>query len=106
MCEGQLLIRRLPALDVLDGLEETRVVAECASYCAEPTDVLGMTPAGVVTAAISVRDERDAHCLLQSSYLTGLRLRIAMRSVDPFLMPAAARDSDSSRISNPRTLTT
>jgi hypothetical protein len=104
--ESELIVGRHPAFDMLDCLEETRVVAECASNRAETANVLGMTPASVVTAAVCVRDERDAHCLPRSNYLTGLRLRIAMRSVEPFLMPAAASDSDSSRISNPRTFTT
>ena len=97
----------MTTLDMIDCFEQAGVVSKRAGDSAQTTNVLGVSPPRVVTAAVSVRDERDAHPTGgRSVYRTGLRLRIAMRSVEPSFTPAAASEADSSRISKPRSLTT
>jgi hypothetical protein len=96
----------MTTLDMIDSFEQAGVVSKRARDGAQTADVLGVSPPRVMAAAVSVRDERDAHRTLGCAYRTGLRLRLAMRSVEPPFTPAAASDADSSRISKPRSLTT
>lgn len=96
----------MTTLDMIDSFEQAGIVAKRAGDGAQTADVLGVSPPRVVAAAVSVRDERDAHRAGGSVYRTGLRLRLAMRSVEPSFTPAAASDADSSRISKPRSLMT
>jgi hypothetical protein len=58
--KGEFVWRRVPALDVLDRAEQVEVVAQRPRDGAQPADMLGVPPAGVVPAAVGVGDERDA----------------------------------------------
>jgi hypothetical protein len=52
---------RVASLDVLDGMEKFWILSQRPGYCAESPDVFRMSPAGVVTATVAVRDERGPH---------------------------------------------
>src|SRR5687767_2830538 len=95
----------MPSFDMIDALEQRRLISQRARYGAQTADMLGMSPPRVVPAAVSVRYESDA-ATNHRGYLTGLRLRRERRSVDPSRMPEASRDSFSCSTSNPRTFTT
>lgn len=100
MDQLQLLHRGVAAFDLIDAFEKPRIVAQRAGYGTKAADVLWMRPAGIVPAAIRMRNERDPVCSC-GSYRTALRRRRVSRSVDPFLTPTNASDASSWRISNP-----
>jgi hypothetical protein len=52
---------RVSSLDLLDSIEESGIVTQGASDGTEASNVLGMIPSGVVTAAIRMRNEGDRH---------------------------------------------
>ena len=100
VAERQLLGRRVPALEMFDSMKKIRLLAQRARDRAKTSDVFRMTPSGVVTAAIAVRNERGAR------YETGRRRRSAMSSMAPSFTPASASETLSSRISKPCSFTT
>ncbi len=110
MAERELGGGRVAALEVIDGLKEIGMIAQRAGDGAQSSNVLGMIPAGVVPAAIAVRYERRPnHVSLRRPpvrYWTGLRRRSAIRKIEPSVAPASARETLSSRISKPCSLTT
>jgi len=106
MNKSDLVDGCMPTFHMIDGLEQTRVIAKRAGHGAQTADMLRVSPPRVMTAAVSVRDERNAHWIGPGVYLTGLRLRRDSRRVDPFRTPDAPSDSFSSRISKPLSLTT
>jgi hypothetical protein len=57
----QLLERSVPPFEMLDAVKELGILTERARYRAQASDMLGMSPAGVVAATIAVRDERGPH---------------------------------------------
>ena len=66
--QRELVLCRVPSLDVTHEREEFRIVPQRTRDRAQPTDVLRMAPPRVVPAAVGVRDEGDAQ-------RTGRRLR-------------------------------
>ncbi len=52
--EGELLLRGVSPLEMLDRREELGIVAQRARDRAEPPHVLGMVPPGIVTPAIGM----------------------------------------------------
>src|SRR5688572_14313256 len=61
MHERDLVRGRVARLDVLEGRQHLGMLSERLRDRPNATDVLGMTPPGIVTPAVGVRDERDAH---------------------------------------------
>ena len=61
MNDLELLDGRVPALEMVDGMKELRIFAKRPGDGAQPTDVLRMSPPGVVPATIAVGDERGPH---------------------------------------------
>ena len=61
MRELQLIVGRVPTFDVLQRVKQLEVLAQRAGDRAQPAHVFRMSPAGVVTAAIGMRDVRDVH---------------------------------------------
>jgi len=59
--EGDLVRHRVSALDVRQGMKELGILTQRARDRAKPPNVLGMTPARVMTPAIRMRDVRDGH---------------------------------------------
>jgi hypothetical protein len=57
--QRQLVKCGVPALDVEQRHEQVRVVAQRRRNRAQPADVLRVLPAGIVSAAVGVGDERD-----------------------------------------------
>src|ERR1019366_6880881 len=57
--EGDLVVVRVPPLEMVERFIQLEIVAQCARNRAKPADVLGMTPARVMPTAVGVRDERD-----------------------------------------------
>src|SRR6185437_5854422 len=106
--ERELLRGGVSALDVLDGTEELGMVAECAGDGAQPADVLRVSPARVVAAAVGVRDEGDAHVRRASrpGHRTGRRRRCVRRKIDPSRAPTSVTLRRSSRTSRPLILIT
>ena len=54
--ERELVRRRVPPFDVLERVKQLGILAQRARDGAQPPDVLGVTPPGVVAAAVGVRD--------------------------------------------------
>ena len=61
MRELDLLDGRVPPLEVLDAVKELRVLPQRPCDRAQTPDVLRMSPTGVVTPAVAVRDEGSPH---------------------------------------------
>jgi hypothetical protein len=61
MNELELLDRRVPALEMVDGVKELGIFAKRTRNRAQTADVLRMSPPGVVPATIAVGDERGPH---------------------------------------------
>lgn len=57
VAKRKLFICGVPALRVIDAMKKLGLVPKRAGDRAEAPDVLGMTPPGVVTPAIAVRNE-------------------------------------------------
>ena len=57
----QLVDRRVAPFQVVDGVEQSGIVAEGACNRSKAPDVLRMSPSGVVTPAIAVGNERSPH---------------------------------------------
>jgi hypothetical protein len=102
----QLFGGGMSSFDMIDGIEEIGKITKRACDSSQAAYVLGMIPAGIVAAAVCVRNECDARGTPAVSYLTGLRLRRAKRSVEPSFAPDADSVALSSRTSNPRSFTT
>src|SRR6185437_3941142 len=58
---GQLVRRGMTPFHVLDLAEQLHVIAQRTRDRAEPSDVFGVTPSGIVPAAVGMRDERNGH---------------------------------------------
>jgi hypothetical protein len=54
VCELQLLDCRVAPFDVLNAMKQFRIFAQGTRDSAQSTDMLRMSPAGVVTAAVAV----------------------------------------------------
>ncbi|MDQ6717497.1 MAG: hypothetical protein M3Z17_03995, partial [Gemmatimonadota bacterium] len=67
--EGELVDGGVPSLEMLHSVEEVGLVAQRARNGAQATDVLGVTPAGIVPAAIAVGNERGARRALRTALL-------------------------------------
>src|SRR5436190_23963826 len=104
MSELELLDRRMAPLEVFDGVEYFRVLPQRSRYRAQTSDVLRVTPPGVVTPAIAVRDERRPH--RAGAYSTGRRRRSVMTKIDPVRAAVDEIGASSSRTSKPLSLTT
>jgi hypothetical protein len=52
--ERELFERSVPSFEMLDLPEEIGIISKRARYGAEPTDVLRVSPPGVVAPAIAV----------------------------------------------------
>src|SRR3954467_10071856 len=76
-----------------DEVKELRILAQRLRNGAQPTDVLGMPPAGIVSATIRVRDvpecrvahrsprmRRDVHSIKSKSMMSAMRI---LRSTGP-----------------------
>jgi hypothetical protein len=94
----ELLGRCVTSFTVIEGVKKVGMLAQCTRNCSQTPHVLRVLPPGVVQPAVAVGDERD-------SQRTGRRCRYEMKSVAPLTTPAAASDTVSSRISNPRYVT-
>jgi hypothetical protein len=105
-----LLDRRVPSLEMIDGMKQLGAFTKSARDRAQSADVLRMPPAGVVAPAIAVGDESGPHRFRFQArvgfYSTGRRRRSVMRNVEPFLARVDDIGASSSRISNPCSLTT
>src|SRR5438876_504246 len=102
--KSQLFDGGVPPLDVLDIMKCFWIVPKRPRDGAETPDVLGVSPSGVVSAAVAVRDERSPHCA--GAYSTGRRRRSVMTKIDPFLAAVDEIGAFSSRTSKPFSLTT
>lgn len=104
--ERQLIVRRVPSLEMFHVVEEARLVPQGSRYRAQSADVLGVRPTRVVPAAVRMRYEADARASAVRAYLTGLRLRLVRSRVEPSFTPDASIVSSSRRISKPRSFAT
>src|SRR2546422_2713266 len=104
VCKSQLLDGGVPPLDVLDIMKCFWIVPKRPRDGAETPDVLGVSPSGVVSAAVAVRDERSPH--FAGAYSTGRRRRSVMTKIDPFLASVDEIGPSSSKTSKPCSLTT
>jgi hypothetical protein len=55
--QSEISLRRVPSLEMFDRLEDIGSIAQRAGDGPEPSDVLGVAPAGVVPPAVGMRDE-------------------------------------------------
>ena len=56
LCDG-----RVASLEMFDLVEQLRIVTQRTRYRAQTSDVLRMSPPGVVASAVAVGDERGPH---------------------------------------------
>ena len=62
MHELELLDGRVTSLEVLNVVKQKRIVTQRPGDGAQSSDVLRMSPSGVVSSAVAVGDERGPHC--------------------------------------------
>jgi hypothetical protein len=81
MSERDLIDRRVAAFDVLDQLEQLRIIPQRPRDRAQPADMLRVSPARIMPPTVGMRDIRDGQ------ERTGRRRRNVMRNVEPSWAP-------------------
>ena len=104
MSKLELFDGRVTSLEVLDGVKHLWVLTQRPGDGAQAPDMLRMSPTGIVSTAVAVRDDRAR--IARDAYSTGRRRRSEMRKIEPFFAPVDEIDAFSSRISQPCSLTT